>query len=156
MSQTLLDLAKVPGELGIDSTLYVQFLLFLFIYIWLRFVFFGPFLKLIESRESSTEGAKELAVKLNAEAAEKEALYAERISNTRKQAAVAKDKILQDARVQAAAIVDAARKKAKERVEQGREQLESGIAADQKNMLAQADAVAKMFVEKLAFGKVGS
>ena len=155
MSQTLLDLAKVPADLGIDSTLYIQFVLFVALYIWLRFVFFGPFLKLVQSREVRTKGAKKEALKLNAEAAEKEAQYLERINNTKKQANIAKDKELLTARTQASVVIDEARKKAKNRVEQGREQLDQAASAEQKDFMNQADTVANMFVEKLTAGKAG-
>ena len=77
-----------PPLVDIDSTVFVQFGIFLLLLIVLTRFVFKPYLALRTERGQKIEGAKDEAVKLAADAESKLAGYEERILKTRKDAAV--------------------------------------------------------------------
>lgn len=148
----LIDLQK---QLGIDATIGAQMLIFFFVYVWLRFVFFGPFLSLLELRHSSTEGLREKAIGLDAEAEEKEKLYAERLAAARKAAALEREKILAAARAESSSEIERARGTSKKQIESAREKNEADAASSLKGLSSQTEELSELFVEKLTNARVG-
>lgn len=151
--QTLKDLAQTVIDLGVDRTLYVQFALFIFIYLWLRFFLFGPYMALLKRREASTEGAKAEAEEKNARAATQEAEYQVRLVEAKRQASAAREKILAEARKESAAVLDAARADAKSAIERARGEAESDSAASLSSLGSHVGEIAKLFVERLTKGR---
>ncbi len=151
----MLALADLQKTLGLDASLGIQFILFFVFYIWMRFVFFGPFLKILQARHSSTDGLKERASELESDAEAKEKAYAERVSAARRSAAVEREKILAEARVNAGEATDVARKAAKEKIESSRLKEEAEAKESLDSLMAHASQLRDLFVDKLTNSRMG-
>ncbi len=128
----------------IDNTIFLQALLFLFLFVVLNFVLFKPWLEVRERRAKRIGGALEDAAELRERATASEAEYATRLAKARDQAMTirsdrrreAEDKeatIVGDARREAAAALDARKQTLTQEVEQARGELGSrvdSLAAD--------------------------
>ena len=148
-------IADLQRQLGIDSSFFFQFVIFIAIYLWLQFIYFGPFLKLITKREAQSEGMAEEAKKLDEQSARLESEHQEKIAAARKQAAIEREKILAEARKSAAAVVATARDQAKAKLEGAREASASEAKKDLDGLRAQISPFASLLVEKLMKTKVG-
>lgn len=142
-------LADLQNQLGIDATIGVQFLIFFGLYLWLRFVFFGPFLNLLDARHLSTQGLREKALDLEVGAEEKEKQYSERMAAVRRAAAVEREKILAEARASSAGMIEAARKSSKEQIEAARIGAEAEAKGDLDRLSAEVSQLSDLFVKKL-------
>lgn len=148
-------LADILKQLGIDDTLWIQLGIFTFLYLFLRFFFFGPFLKLIELRERESTGVEKDAEELVKKAATSEADYQAKMAAVRKQAKDTADQILSQAKTEASKKVSSARAEAKSKIEAGREQLAKETVDGSAAVSGQVDSVATIFVEKILSAKVG-
>ena len=148
-------IADLQRQLGIDSSFFIQFGIFIFIFLWLRYVYFGPYLELILKREKASDGMSESAAKMEQEAvlAEKESDAA--MAAARKSAATEKDKILNAARAAAATDVAKAREQAKKELEAVRAVTEKEISVEMTALKQQSGAISALLVEKLTKTKVG-
>lgn len=142
-------------QLGIDGTFFTQFLIFLLIFTWLQYVFFRPFLQLIQKREGLSGGLSEEASKLEEAAARDEQQYAEGISAARRRAAQDREQLLAEARKSANESVAAARGQSKTRLEQARDSALRSADAELGALRGQVGPVAALLVEKLTKTKVG-
>jgi len=149
------ELQNLQKQLGIDHTFFIQFVVFFGFYLWLRFVFFKPYLKVVLARDNQTEGLKDESMKLDTDSARKESEYAEKISVAKKKAAQEREKILAEARAQSNKLVEAARAQAKTRIEKARNEAQSQAEKDLGALKEHAGALAKVFVEKLTKARVG-
>src|SRR5262245_59649556 len=123
-------IADLQRQLGIDASFFTQLLIFLVIFTWLRFVYFSPFLKLIQSREGQSGGLSEEATKLEEAAARSEQEHRDALVNARRRAAGERDKVLAEARKSANETVAAARAQAKTKLEQARESAQRSAEAE--------------------------
>ena len=147
-------ISELITNLGIDKTLWVQFAAFIVLFLWMRFVFFAPFLKIIKEREAKTSGSKDVAEQLQSTAAQKEEEYALKLQEVKKAAHAEKEKILSTYRGQANTIIDTARKGAKEKIEVDRKQFTSEAAKSLSELQGQVTAMAGILFEKLTKEKV--
>jgi F-type H+-transporting ATPase subunit b len=148
-------IADLQQQLGIDSSFFWQFLIFLCVFLFLRTVYFSPYLKLIERRQGQSSGLSDEARKLEEESARLEAQYQESLSAVRKKAHAEREALLGGARADSTKIVSAAREKAKARVEQARESAAKSAETELSSLRAQVGSVSALLVEKLAQTKVG-
>jgi F0F1-type ATP synthase membrane subunit b/b' len=148
-------LADLQNQLGVDATIGIQFAVFFLFYVWMRFVFFGPFLKLLDARHSSTQGLRERAADLEIDSETKEQKYAERISAARRAAAIEREKILAVARGKSANAIDVARKSAKEKIESSRVKEETEAKNSLANLSGQVSQLRDLFVDKLTNSRMG-
>ncbi len=142
-------------QLGIDGSFFIQLGIFLFIFLWLQFVFFGPFLKLIQKREGSSGGLTEEAAKLEEAAASDELRYAEALVAARRKASAERDRVLGDARKAANDTVAGARAQAKTKLEQARDAAQKLAESELTSLKGQVNSMASLLVEKLTKTKVG-
>lgn len=148
-------ISDLQRQLGIDSTFFPQFFLFLGIFLFLRLVYFGPFLRLILAREGQSGGRSDEAARLQEEAARLEQDYQEKISAARKRAGAERDQLLVAARKDGNEIIARAREEAKTKLEQSRTQSEKEAGGELATLRGQVDAVAGQLVQKLTHTKVG-
>lgn len=148
-------LADLQKQLGIDATLGVQFVTFFVVYLWLRFVFFGPYLRLQEARKQSTSGLKDEAASLEEQAEKAENAYRDGILAARKEAAASRDRLVQEAHGKAAAVVDGARKEMKLKMDGSRDLMARQSAQGLAELDGQVEALGVLVVEKLTSAKVG-
>ena len=142
-------------QLGIDQTFFVQFLIFLLIFTWLQFVFFKPFLALIEKREGQSGGLSDEAAKLEEAASRNEQQYSEGLTAARRKASLERDRVLGEARKAANESVAAARAQSKTKLEQARDAAVKSAEAELTALKGQVASVSAMLVEKLTKTKVG-
>lgn len=148
-------IADLQQQLGIDSSFFWQFLIFLCVFLFLRTVYFRPYLKLIDRRQGQSSGLSDEARKLEEESARLEAQYQESLSAVRKKAQAERETLLTGARGESTKLVSAAREKAKARVEQAREAAARNAEAELTSLKAQVGSISSLLVEKLAQTKVG-
>lgn len=148
-------ISDLQRQLGIDATFFTQFVLFLIVFLWLRFVYFSPFLKLIQKRENNSEGMSEGASKLEEESVRMESEYQERIVAARKRAVAERERILAEARKAGNDLIHQARDASKHKLDQAREAAAKESSAELANLQSQVGAVTGLLVEKLTHTKVG-
>ena len=148
-------ITDLQRQLGIDSSFFWQLLVFLVVFVWLRVVYFSPFLKLIQRRESQSDGLSEEAQKMEEESTRLETQYKEAMATSRKKAAGERDALLVAARKEASAVVAQARVKAKEKIEQAREGAAKSADSELAGLKSQVGAISSLLVEKLTHTKVG-
>ncbi len=148
-------IADLQRQLGIDASFFTQFVLFLLIFSWLQFVYFRPFLALIQRRQSRSSGLNEESAKLEEAAKRAEGEYAEALAAARKRAAAERDRLLLEARSQAGDKMSAARRAAKMKLERAREAAARAAESDLGSLRGQVGSVAALLVEKLTKTRVG-
>lgn len=146
---------ELQRQLGIDSSFFIQFAIFVFIFLWLRVVFFKPYLALIQKRDSQSDGLVDEGQRLEEEAIRMEEERASTLNAAKKVAAQNKDNVLAHARQQAGEIVTKARNEAKTKLEQARESTEKGVESELSSLKSQVADLSKMLVEKLTKTQVG-
>jgi F0F1-type ATP synthase membrane subunit b/b' len=147
-------IADLQRQLGIDGTLGTQFIIFILIFVWLKYVFFNPFFKIIEERQHKTQGLKKEAEELQIEADRKEAELALKMSDAKKQISADREKVLSKARAEAAVVINDARKDAKSLIEESRKAAQKDSEQALKDLSGSVKAVAGMLVEKLTKERV--
>lgn len=146
-------LQGIITQLGINQTLWAQLLIFSVLYVALRFLFFGPYLRLIELREKESTGTEKQSAEMNQESGRLEAERAEKVAAAKKLARERREQIIAKARGAASSKISAARGSAKEKIERSRNELNSSDEGSN-TAESQANAVAEIFVEKLLSAKV--
>jgi F-type H+-transporting ATPase subunit b len=148
-------IADLQRQLGIDASFFPQFLVFILLFLWLRAVFFQPYLAVIQRRQGQSDGLSDRAAKLEEEATRVELEYQAALKKTRGLAAVERERILGEARKQATESVESARRDAKLKLEQSRESSARSFEADLAGLKSQVGSIASLLVEKLTKTKVG-
>jgi len=148
-------IADLQQQLGINSSFFQQFLIFMLVFAFLRTAFFVPFLRLIEKRENQSEGLTDEAAKLHEESTRLEAEYREMLSATRKRAGSERENILTAARKQGAEAVASARAQAKNKLEQARDAAAKSSEAELASLKGQVGSFSSLLVDKLMTNKVG-
>jgi len=148
-------IADLQQQIGIDSSFYPQIIIFIFVFLWLRFFFFAPFLRLINKREGQSEGLSEDAQKLEEESALLEAQYQEVLSGARKRAYAEREVLLVAARKEGTEQVAASREKAKIKLEQARASAVKSSEVELAGLESQVAPISAMLVDKLMNTKVG-
>lgn len=148
-------IADLQRQLGIDPSFFPQFLVFILLFLWLRAIFFQPYLAVILRRQGQSEGLADEASKLEEEASRVELEYQEALKKTRALAAVERERILVEARKEANDLVDSARHSAKAKLDTAREASARSFDADLASLKSQVGSVSALLVEKLTKTKVG-
>lgn len=148
-------ISDLQRQLGIDASFFPQLVLFLIIFLWLRFVYFSPFLALILKREGQSDGLSEGATKMEEEAARLENEYHERQIAARKRIAAEREAVLAAARQEGNDWIAKSRDAGKAKLDSSRESAAKDAAKELTALQAQVGSVTGMLVEKLTHTKVG-
>jgi F0F1-type ATP synthase membrane subunit b/b' len=148
-------IADLQRQLGIDSSFFQQFFIFIVIFTWLRVIYFGPFLKLIQKREGQSEGLSDEAKKLEEESVKLEAQAQDALATARKKALAEREAILGVARKEANEIVLKSREQAKGKLDGAREAAARSADVETASLRPQASSISAMLVQKLMNTKVG-
>jgi len=148
-------ITDLQQQLGIDSSFFTQFLIFLLIFVWLQLVFFKPFLSLIQKRESQSGGLSEEAAKLEESASRDEAQYRDALTAARRKASAERDRVLGEARKVANDSITEARAHSKSKLEVARDAAVKSAETEIGSLRGQVGGVAALLVEKLTKTKVG-
>jgi F-type H+-transporting ATPase subunit b len=148
-------IADLQQQLGINSSFFQQFLIFMLVFAFLRAAFFAPFLRLIEKRENQSEGLTDEAAKLHEESTRLEAEYRDVLSAARKRAGGERESLLAAARKQGAETVASARAQSKAKLEQAREAAAKSSESELAGLKGQVGSISSLLVDKLMSNKVG-
>jgi F-type H+-transporting ATPase subunit b len=145
----IVSIASGHPLIDIDATAIVQFALFLILMFVANKLMFQPYLALRERRKAGIEGARAEAERMTAQADGKLAEY-------EKQVAVARNRANEEARkVRAEAVTherdttEAARATAQKSIDEAQAKMRTETEAARKQLLPQADALAKQIASKL-------
>jgi F0F1-type ATP synthase membrane subunit b/b' len=136
-------------QLGIDHTLWTQLVVFVAFYCWVRFVFFPPFLRLIEARKAMTLGLVSQTAELNKQAEAKELELSLKVADVKKQAAAEREKEIASAKAVAHQKLEFARKSAKLKLEQSRVAANNQQDVEMGGLKSQANEFSDILVDKL-------
>ncbi len=106
-------MAGIIAQLGIDQTFYVQFALFVVLFLVIPSLFFKPFLKLIEARHQKTVADRERAEELVKQANAKLEEFRTRMAEERLRARNEHERVIAEVKQEEAKIIGAARDEAK-------------------------------------------
>lgn len=145
---------SVLTQLGINDTLWIQLGVFTFLYLFLRFVYFGPFLRLIELRAKESTGVETEASALTERVESLEKDWFSRIQEARKVARERKEQAVKVALSESSQQLAKVRTEAKVKIEGAREELAKSAVGARTEATGQVDTISKLFVDKLMHAKV--
>jgi F0F1-type ATP synthase membrane subunit b/b' len=148
-------ISDLQRQLGIDASFFYQLAIFIFIFIWLRIVFFAPYLKLIQRRENQSDGLLDDVQKLDVDSARLEQEREASLVAARKKAFAHRDSVLVQARKEANDTVSRARDEAKSKLDKSRELAQKSAESELSNLKTQVGGLSTMLVEKLTKTRVG-
>lgn len=142
-------MANILDQLGVNNTIWIQFVIFTAAFLILKYLFFRPFLKVILERENQTEGVTKTAEELNINSATKEKEFQEKMRVVREQAAEKKDSLLSVAKAESSAKIEEARKQHKDSIEAARKKIEDELDESLNDLKDRVHGFAQLFVEKV-------
>ncbi len=145
-------MSTVLEQLGIDNTLFVELALFAGLYVVLKFLYFDPFLKLIDLRHKKTIEDGEQAARLMADAQKKLDEYTEVLTREKLAARKDFDAIIQETKKEEAKILGEARNEAKKITQEALEELQKQREQIREKLKGDAEQLSKLVVEKVLAG----
>jgi F-type H+-transporting ATPase subunit b len=136
-------------------TVLVQIGFFLALWFILSKLLFKPFIVLVEEREKRTEGLKAAAAALTAEGERLRAEYESAIAKANEEGAAVKETILQEARQTRERLLAEARAQAADRLAAMREEIRQELGKGRAQAMKEASAIARQMAEKVLGRKVG-
>ncbi len=122
------------------------FFLVIFLYVYLRLVFFRPLGDVLEARRKATEGARQQADETFRRAAERAEEYEAALQAARTEIYRAQEAERQKALVAHAARIKEARTRAGQQVRQARQQIAADLHAAKNSLAAESDALAEQII----------
>jgi F-type H+-transporting ATPase subunit b len=133
----------------IDSTVFIQFGIFLLLLLFLTRFVFSPFLALRRERSQQIEGAREEALMLGKTSEEKLGTYEKQIFQARKEAALVRERMRKEGEENASSLLADAHSKAEAQIAAARQHIEKSVQAAELGLRTRADHVARAVAEKL-------
>jgi F-type H+-transporting ATPase subunit b len=149
MHQALTSLASGHPLIDIDLTVFVQFGLFLLLFVAANKLLFQPYLALRERRKAGIEGAREEAERMTAEADARLADYEKQLAVARDRAADEGRKIRLEGAAHEREVTSAARTAAQKATDEAQATMRRETEAARAQLMPQADALAKTISSKL-------
>jgi F-type H+-transporting ATPase subunit b len=150
MDQTpIVSLAGGHPLIDIDSTVVVQFVLFLVLFVVANRFLFQPYLRLRALRSSKIEGARAEAETMTAEADAKLADYEKQVAQARDRANEEGRKVRLAAAAHEREVTDAARATAQKATDEAQATMRRETEAARAQLMPQADALARTIASKL-------
>jgi F-type H+-transporting ATPase subunit b len=150
MDQTpIVSLAGGHPLIDIDSTVVVQFVLFLVLFVIANKLLFQPYLRLRERRRAGIDGAREEAERMTAQADAKLADYEKQLAVARDRANEEGRKVRAEAAAHEREVTDQARQSAQKAINEAQAAMRRETEAARAQLLPQADALARAISAKL-------
>lgn len=130
-------------NLAIDLTFLAQFVLFGVFVTLLKPLLFDPLLKVFEERERRTEGAKDEARHMDAEAGELLQRYESELANVRRQAGAERERLRAEASRLEAKIMDEARAETAKILDEGKARISAEVTELRKQLDATKPELAR-------------
>jgi F-type H+-transporting ATPase subunit b len=140
---------EAPPVIDIDGTVFVQFAIFVVMFLVLRTFLFKPYLRMREQRAEHIDGAQAKAQESERRSAELETQFHERMRKVRADADAERARLQKEARAREAELLGEARTRAQTRINQTRDQIAVQVTAAQKELTARADTLGHSLASKL-------
>ena len=141
--------ATDPPIIDLDSTVFLQLLIFLIVaFVLSRFVF-KPYLQVKAARSAGIEGARDEAKRLDEEAHARMADYDKSFAAARARAGGERAKLQGEAVARERAITDAARKATQEALDAARAKLAQDADATRKQLAPRTQEIARTIAKKI-------
>jgi len=135
--------------IDIDSTVFIQFLLFLLLYWMANKWLFQPYLALRQRRKDGIEGARAEAERMSASADAKLVDYEKQLGVARAKGNEEGRKLRAEAIAHEREVTDKARTAAQKQIDEAHTSLRTQTDAARAELLPQADAIAKQITSRL-------
>ncbi len=142
MSPHLLTIASGGALVDLDGTFFIQFALFIFIFVFLYFALFRPAIRLIEARREATEGTRERAIAMKKEAAAFSDEVDRQIFDIKSAAILERDRMIEQARRRDRDLMAAAREKSQKAAQNARMQMKRDGEMVRKELEVEVEALA--------------
>lgn len=139
----------------IDPTVVIQIICFLVLWFVLNKLLFRPYLRLLEERESRTEGVRRETADLEGEGQRLRAEYEERIARAREIGSAGKERILDQGREQRERLLRLAREEAANMLERVRHEVRGQLQKEREIAATEATAIAQAMANKILGRRVG-
>jgi F-type H+-transporting ATPase subunit b len=149
MHQALTSLASGHPLIDIDLTVFVQFGLFLLLFVAANKLLFQPYLALRERRKAGIEGAREEADRMTASADAKLADYEKQLAAARNRANEEGRKLRTEATTHEKDVTDKARAEAQKSIDEATAKMKQETEAARLQLLPQANTLARQIATKL-------
>jgi F-type H+-transporting ATPase subunit b len=149
MLQALSSLASGHPLIDIDGTVFVQFGLFLLLFLAANKLLFQPYLALRERRKAGIEGARGEAERMTAQADAKLADYEKQLASARSRANEEGRKVRTEATAHEKDVTDKARAEAQKAIDEATAKMKAETDAARLQLLPQANVLAKQIASKL-------
>jgi F-type H+-transporting ATPase subunit b len=149
MHQALSILAAAHPLIDIDGTVFVQFGLFLVLWLVANQLLFKPYLALRERRKAGIEGARAEAERMTAQADSKLADYEKQLAAARSRANDEGRKVRAEAAAHEKDVTDKARTEAQKSIDEATTKMRAEAEAARLQLLPQATTLARQIASKL-------
>lgn len=136
-------------NLALDLTFLAQFVLFGVFITLLKPLLFDPLLKVFEEREKRTEGAKEEARAMDAEAGELLQKYEGELAKVRREAGFERERLRADAARLEAKIMEDARAESVKIIDEGKARISTEVTALRKELEATKPELARQIAARI-------
>ena len=143
-------LIKILSQIGVDATIFIQFLIFMVLYFALKNVFFSKLLEVLQFRENKTTKLEEDANKKMAYADEMAKRYREQLNVVHNKAQGQLEKHQQKVMQTEKQILQKEEEKIMAQVEKMRDQFEQEFQKTKGQVLKNVDDLAEELVDKFA------
>jgi F-type H+-transporting ATPase subunit b len=141
--------------IDLDSTFFFQLAIFVILFFFLRSVVFKPVLAVLEARETATDGAKDEARDLEAQAKEKLSNFEAEMTRVRVELAADRDKLRRDGATLERELLARARTDADAILDDAAKAIASESSKVRSDMQTKVPALANDIAEKLLGRKAG-
>lgn len=135
--------------IGLDYTLWIQIVNFLFLIFILNFLLYKPVMGILEKRKEEIEGSEREIRDLNLSIEQKEARYEEKLRLAKNEALEQKKEIIQKGSDEARSILDAARGEVPGIVEQFEARIAKEVSEARRVLQEQSGNIALEIAEKV-------
>jgi F-type H+-transporting ATPase subunit b len=149
MHQALASLAAGHPLIDIDYTVFVQFALFLIMFLVANRFLFQPYLALRQRRKDGIEGARAEAERMSAQADAKLADYEKQMAQARSRANDQGRKVRAEAAAHEKSVTDASRAEAQKSIDEATARMRAETDAARLQLLPQANTLARQLASKL-------
>lgn len=149
MDQALVSIASGHPLIDIDGTVFVQFGLFLLLYVVAKKVLFQPYLRLRDRRKEGIDGARAAAERMTAEADAKLVDYEKQLASARSRANEEGRKVRAEAAAHEKDVTDKARSEAQKAIGEATAKMRQETEAARLQLLPQANQLARQIASKL-------
>ena len=149
MHQAVASLAAGHPLIDIDLTVFVQFALFLILFVVANKLLFQPYLQLRERRKAGIEGARADAERMSAQAEAKLADYEKQLAGARNRANDEGRKVRAEGMAHEKEVTDKARAAAQKAIDEATAKMRAETDAARLQLLPQASTLAKQIASKL-------